>query len=272
MGPLSRLMHTDIKAVSPDTTLREVARQMAEFKIGSLFVFGPDKQYQGIVTESDLVRKAMARGTAPEKTRAQEVMHSPILTIDIDRPVIEANHLMHFNGVRHLAVVQSGTIVGVLSVRDLVRYFQETDSSPTKELDNVIQPLTILMRREIAAIPADASVQATAQVMGERGIGSLMVTDQEGGYSGIVTESDLVRKVMASGLSGSDLPVGSIANRPIIDIDISASIHEASTLMAKRQIRHLAVTENGKVVGILSIRDLIGMISIRDLPRFFAKK
>ena len=61
-------------------------------------------------------------------------------------------------------------------------------------------------------------------------------------------------------------------NHPVIDIDINRTIHDASELMAEKGIRHLAVTEIHKIVGILSVRDLIRMISVRDRPRFLREK
>ncbi len=57
-------------------------------------------------------------------------------------------------------------------------------------------------------------------------------------------------------------------NYPLIQIDINRTVRDASRLMAEGRIRHLPVTENNKVVGILSLRDLVKMLSVRDKPRF----
>jgi CBS domain-containing protein len=86
-----------------------------------------------------------------------------------------------------------------------------------------------------------------------------------------VTEADLVRKVIGYRLNAAEIPVGVIMNTPIVDIDINASVHLATELMESKRIRHLGVSEDGKIVGVLSVRDLIGMIAVRDLPRFFSK-
>ena len=60
-------------------------------------------------------------------------------------------------------------------------------------------------------------------------------------------------------------------NRPIIDIDVNRTVHDASELMAHKGIRHLVVTDQRKIVGVLSVRDLIKMVSVRDRPRFLAQ-
>lgn len=266
---LRELIHSDIKKTGAMSTLVETARMMRSYKIGSVFI-EEEGRYLGIVTESDLVRKGLTK-EVPLETPTRSIMHVPLLDIDIEKSPIEANHLMHLNGVRHLAVSEEGKIVGMLSVRDLVRYFSADKKSPLHAMTDIVKPLTVLVRRDIQTIEAFATAQEAARKMDEKKIGSLMVIEEKR-YVGIVTETDLVRKVIGYGLSASKIPVGVIMNTPILDIDISRTIQEANEIMATKGVRHLAVTERGEIIGILSIRDLIGMISIRDLPRFFSSQ
>lgn len=265
---LFELLHTEIVSLPPSATLLESATLMRQHRIGSTFVRENDG-YIGIITEGDLVRKGLARST-PLKSPIHQLMSSPIIEIDINRSPLEANHLMHFNAIRHLAISKEGKIIGMISVRDLVRYFSSEEGGPAQSLNDIYKPLSILVHREIVSVPVDTSVRKASVVLGEKRIGSL-ATVEGGRYVGIVTETDLVRKVMGFGLDPDQIPVGAIMNVPI-DIDINGSVLQASQMMAARGVRHLAVSEQGKIIGILSIRDLIGMISIRDLPRFFAQK
>ena len=107
--------------------------------------------------------------------------------------------------------------------------------------------------------------------MTHKRIGSLLVS-QNGVVVGIVTERDLVKKVVGLDQDPHQLAVRTIMSSPLIDIDINRTVHDASDLMAEKGIRHLPVTENRAIVGILSVRDLIRMISIRDRPRFLREK
>jgi signal-transduction protein with cAMP-binding, CBS, and nucleotidyltransferase domain len=264
---LKQIIHREIKKIGPTTSIEDAAKMMRHYKIGSLFI-EENGELTGIVTESDLVRKAVTQNI-PFFTPARIVMNAPLIEIDINKSVMEANHLMHMNGIRHLAVSEKGKIVGMISVRDLVRHFSSDRESPLHAMSDIIQPLTVLIHREIQTIEASAPCRDAAKKMDERKIGSIIVTEDRD-YVGIVTESDFVRKVIGYGLSPSGIPTGAIMNTPIVDIDISRSIHEVNEIMATKEVRHLAVTEKGKIVGILSIRDLIGMISIRDFPRFFS--
>jgi signal-transduction protein with cAMP-binding, CBS, and nucleotidyltransferase domain len=264
---LRELVHREIKKVNPMTTIGDTARMMRLYKIGSVFI-EEDGQFIGIITESDIVRKVLTKGI-PFESPSRIGMNSPLIEIDIDRSVIEANHLMHFNGIRHLSVSEKGKIIGMISVRDLVRHFSTEKEGPLFAMSDIFKPLTVLTHRDIQTIDGSASARDAAQKMEEKKVGSLIVTE-EGGYAGIITETDLVRKVVGYGLAPSKIPVGVMMNTPIVSIDISQSIQEANEMMATKGVRHLAVTEGGQVIGILSIRDLIGMISIRDLPRFFS--
>ena len=82
-----------------------------------------DRRYIGIITDTDLSRKAVARGLDPNTTSVKSCMSKPVLTIEDDELLDTAGQLMKENGVRHLAVTEDRTIIGVLSVSDLLRYY-----------------------------------------------------------------------------------------------------------------------------------------------------
>jgi CBS domain-containing protein len=265
---LKGLVHRSIKKTDPEATLGDAARMMGHYKIGSLLI-EDGGHFVGIITEGNLVRKGLTHGVSYQ-TPASAIMDAPLISIDIHQSPIEANHLMHLNGIRHLAVQQEGVVVGVLSVRDLVRHFASDADSPLYRMRDVFQPLTALMQRNIQGLDRTASVQEAAQKMASKQIGALVVT-QGGRRVGLITETDLVRQVIGKGRT-ADVAVSEIMNAPILGIDLSRTLQEANDMMAEHKVRHLAVTEKGEMVGILSVRDLIGMISLRDLPRFVREK
>jgi len=121
--PLAVMMSRRILSAGPDTPVIEVARTMQEAKVGALLV-AEGARFIGIVSETDLVRRVLAVGGDVQQVRVSEVMRSPIITIEIDRSAHEASDLMAERGIRHLAVTDDGKIVGMLSVRDLLRYFK----------------------------------------------------------------------------------------------------------------------------------------------------
>ena len=245
-------------------------------RIGCLVVQGegPDADQQpimGLVSETDLVRKVMAADQTDATTPVGQIMSSPLQTIAGNRSMLDASHVMEQQGVRHLCVADGEEIVGLISIRDLVRFFVYAESGPIRDLDNVYRPLSVLMQTSIETIDSDVPVRHAAQQMATKKVGALLV-QQDGELKGIVTERDLVQKVLSQEKDANILTVKAVMNHPLIDIDINRTIHDASDLMAEKWIRHLPVTENRKIVGILSVRDLIRMIALRDRPRFLRQK
>ncbi|MBI1819456.1 MAG: CBS domain-containing protein [Nitrospirae bacterium] len=117
-------------------------------------------------------------------------------------------------------------------------------------------PISILMTKEIKKINAKATVYETALLMKTHKIGSLLV---EEGHEciGIVSETDLVRKGLAESVDPHKTTIDSVMSSPVISIDIKRSPKEANDIMSERGVRHLAVTEFGRIVGMLSVRDLL---------------
>jgi CBS domain-containing protein len=268
-------MHRQLEVVPQETTIVVAAERMREKRFGSLLIESTDSQghtshRSGIVTESDLIRKALAKGVDPSLSTVGQIMTSPLLTITADRPMLDANHLMETNHVRHLCVSDKDEITGIISMRDLVRYFIDSEGGSIRDLDNVFRPLSVLrllMQTTLETMGSERTVLEAAQTMAEKRIGSLLVLEA-GDMIGIVTETDLVRKVIAAHLPANGTSVGAVMNAPLTQIDITGTARDASQLMAEKRIRHLAVTEDNKVVGLLSLRDLVKVVSIRDEPRF----
>lgn len=121
--PLAVMMRRTLRTISPDTTLLEAATLMRDAKVGALLVQEAGG-YSGIVSESDLVRKGMAELCPAQETLVRAVMSSPLLSIEITRSAHEASEKMAEHGIRHLAISEEGQIVGMISVRDLLRYFK----------------------------------------------------------------------------------------------------------------------------------------------------
>ncbi len=121
--PLAVMMCRTLRTISPDATLLEAARLMRDAKVGALLVHEAG-HYSGLVSESDLVRKGIAESHPAQETLVRAVMSSPLLSIDSASSAHEASENMAEHGIRHLAVSDKGQIVGIISVRDLLRYFK----------------------------------------------------------------------------------------------------------------------------------------------------
>src|SRR5215467_2739706 len=110
--------------------------------------------------------------------------------------------------------------------------------------------------RKITAVSPDSSVLDALKIMADQNIGSVMVMDGQR-YLGIMTERDYSRKVILKGKSSTDTPVKEIMSEDLPNVEPSDSIEHCMQLMSDRNIRYLPVFENGVLVGIVSINDLV---------------
>ncbi len=109
---------------------------------------------------------------------------------------------------------------------------------------------------EVLKIDAEASVFEAVQLMVEKNVGSLLVTEG-GDIAGIVTERDYLRRVTLEAHSDRETPVREIMSSPLIVASPQTTVDECMALMTDRRIRHVPVVDEGSVVGVVSIGDVV---------------
>lgn len=123
MATISQLANKRLKSIGPKTSITSAAKTMRTARIGSLFV-KKGKQLVGIVTDTDIVRRAVASGKPLGKLTVEKIMTTPICTIEGSQSVDDAQDMMAELGVRHLGVTKNGEIMGVVSVRNLLLHYK----------------------------------------------------------------------------------------------------------------------------------------------------
>lgn len=108
----------------------------------------------------------------------------------------------------------------------------------------------------VHTIGPDASVFEALERMAEHNVGALLVMEGER-LAGIVSERDYARKVILLARSSRDLPVRAIMSSPVMYVRLDQTNEECMALMTENRLRHLPVVENGKLVGLISIGDLV---------------
>ena len=109
---------------------------------------------------------------------------------------------------------------------------------------------------EVLEIEGSASVFEAVKKMVEANVGSLLVME-DGEVAGIVTERDYLRRVALEGRTDEETPVREIMSSPLIVVTPQTTVDECMALMTDRRIRHVPVVDNGRVVGIVSIGDVV---------------
>src|SRR5689334_13677383 len=112
---VGEFMSHDVQSIHRGATIKQAGQQLQKHKVGSLIV-DDGSRYIGIITDSDLSRKGVAKGLDPNTTTVANCMSRSIVTIEEDEPLSAAMSIMKKQGIRHLPVTADGTIIGVLSV------------------------------------------------------------------------------------------------------------------------------------------------------------
>jgi CBS domain-containing protein len=119
--PAGDIARRNLVDVDEESSVLDAAKRMVEEDRGSVTVTRGGERI-GILSERDLLKKVVAKGLDPRKTRVKEVMSSPPVSIDQRKPLREAIDLMNRKGVRRMLVTDHGKIVGIFTLRDIVRY------------------------------------------------------------------------------------------------------------------------------------------------------
>ena len=120
-----------------------------------------------------------------------------------------------------------------------------------------------VMKTNLLAVDKDTSVEEAAKLMRACSVGGMLITSANR-LIGIVTESDIVKKVVAAQRAPYLVPVETIMSSPIVGIEEDRLLTHAAALMKENHTRHLSVTKDDAVVGILSVRDLLHPVAIDD--------
>lgn len=109
---------------------------------------------------------------------------------------------------------------------------------------------------EVVAAPSDMPVAAVIRLLAERRIGAVPVT-RDGALAGVFSERDVIRCLSGGDPAALDGPVGTVMTAPAVTVAPGDSVIGALSLMTRRRIRHLPVVDGGRLIGIVSIGDLV---------------
>lgn len=134
------------------------------------------------------------------------------------------------------------------------------------ELITIKNPLTL---------PESATAMAAARAMTEQHVGAVVITSKEGRISGIFTERDLMTRVVVPGKDIERTTLGEVMTRDLYYVAPDAEVARVRAEIQRRHVRHLPIVANGKLVGVLSLRDILRADleklshEVEDLEKYF---
>ncbi|HNY78324.1 MAG: CBS domain-containing protein [Sedimentisphaerales bacterium] len=245
------IMTDNVVCAVPGETVLSAVRRMAEQKVSCVIVV-VDDTVVGILTERDVLRGVAAGGRDRAQPKVAERMSSPVVSTNPEAPILEASEIMQSRGIKRLAVGDGKRLLGLVTQTDITRGL--TSLWPFKEIADI-------MSRNVVVVNASATVAQAARLMSSSNI-SCVVVIQRGEAVGIVTEKDVLKRVVALHRDPGTTPVADIMSCPLVTSSPDHSVMYVSRMMDRMHFHRLAVKDNGQVCGIVSQTDILD--ALRD--------
>jgi len=246
------IMTEDVATVRPGSSVVSAANIMSDKNISCIIV-SDNGDLSGIITETDLLKRAVADSNDFRKMKVEHIMSSPVRSVPCNLSVLEASRIIEDENIRRLVILEEERLVGILTQTDIVRVL--TSYGMWKNVSE-------LMTSDVAVIAASATVKEAAEVMASRDISCLVAMDKDD-VVGIFTERDLLKRVIALKRNPAQTILKNVMSSPVMSIPSNYSIPSASKMMEKMRIRRLLVMHDKTLLGVVTQTDILKAIKNR---------
>jgi PAS domain S-box-containing protein len=243
------VMSGEVTTIPMDESVVSAAKLMSENNISCVVVVN-NETIAGILTETDLLRKVSGQNKDFDKIRIAEIMSSPVMGIAPELSVLEVSRIMKERNIRRLPVIENNRLVGIITQTDLVRVL--TFYGMWKDIGEI-------MSRNVAVIQKGETIADAAQIMNTRDVSCVVVLSGRD-VVGILTERDMLKRIVAIKKDPTRTKVEDVMSWPVISVPADYSAFSSSRIMEQKHIRHLIVMENERLCGIVTQTDIFKAI------------
>ena len=246
------IMSKDLAAISPKSTVVLAVRIMSSNNISCLIVTD-NGHLSGIVTETDILKRAVASGNDFRKMIVEQIMSSPARSIPRDLSIMEISKIMEAENIRRLVVLEDERPVGIVTQTDIVQVLASY---------SILQEVSEIMTSNVAVIPSSASVKEAAELMASKDI-SCLVAMKKDAVVGIFTERDLLKRVVAMKRNPAQTILKKVMSSPVVTVSSDCSVLSANKLLERVGIRRLVVMDDETLLGVITQTDILKAIKTR---------
>jgi CBS domain-containing protein len=235
-----------VVTISPNETAVSAALKMMSENNVSCIVVVEDGSAVGIITETDFLRKVAKNEKDFDKIKVAEIMSSPVVSVPSNVSVFEAGRVMKEGIIKRLPILEDGRLAGIVTQTDLIRVLASY---------GMWRDAVEVMTEDVAGVQQDATVAEAAEIMTARNI-SCIVALQGNEAVGVLTERDLLKRVIAPQKDPAKVKMAEVMSSPVMSVPPGCSVFSASKIMEKSHIRRLVVMENKQLCGIITQTDI----------------
>jgi len=248
------VMSKDVITIPPDATGALAAKRMSENNISCLIVVDSgvvdNGSIAGIITETDFLKRVVAREKDLDTIKVMDIMSSPVESIPSNLSVLEASRIMKARHVKRLPILKERRLVGIVTQTDLIRVLTSY---------GMWRDIAEIMTKDVAGIQKNRTVTEAAKVMDSRNISCVVVLEKRQ-VVGIFTERDLLERIPSLQRNSSQIKIEEVMSSPVASIPSDYSVFSASRIMEEMNIRRLVVMEDGQLCGIVTQTNILDAV------------
>ena len=239
------VMNKEVATISPEEIVISAAKIMSDKKISCLVVMDSGN-VEGVITETDILRRVSNKSKDFYRTKLGRIMSSPVESITSDLSVLEASKIMGVKNIKRLPIMDEGKLVGIVTQTDLVRALTSY---------GLWRDVSEIMSRSIVGIQIHANVAEAAEIMTSNKVSCIIVMDGDD-VVGVLTEKDILGRVVALQMDPANTRMEEVMSSPVTSISSNFSVFSASKVMEEMNIRRLVIMKDKRLCGVVTQTDI----------------